>query len=561
MKGREYILVKNPDAAGAGHTMTWAETGSGRIVENGKISSRLSDFIERQRRLKLIELDEHGKISKESTWDEESEDEEVFVEVTADDAVLGSYIESGAFNPASPTEAVPRFNADIDERIAIKPIQTQSEEVADSKTASWWIENAPSSLNLSFPSFEKLIDDICKNQDRSDLEEYRDRLDKKIGKLPEGSPDLHHYSYMLSLVIARICTLTEPKSVGSPLFSDEDDADTFTTTKPLTVRQPIGPVNKRYREESSADQITAASSSAISVMATNRHETSPDPGSPLFSDDGESTDKFHASKDPPTKEDRVADMNLLDADDATFTITIAPNTKLREAGGEEVVMIEDQQPDCTPPQAKDEGTKGFKAMAAFSSEMYSDSSSKKKDVQQIKEVYSNPIALDRATSTSTNIEKLRDASVPAGGHDLGIALVENLEGREKADSNDQREELIFIDEETTQSNKIQDDTLPVSTNSAPLGTKLWNSLIRYIGALTSVDEEDLGRIGIDSFGTEEDEDFMKFLKRIQNDSSAVASELAEHMNLYTDQRNKAMRDADTITSQMIQESQVYLRDD
>jgi hypothetical protein len=166
VKGREYILVKNDDMAGAGHTIKWVKEETGKLVEKGKLVASAADILTGMASKKrggksVIEIDDDGKTREVFLKDEEEESDadEEFVEVQIDDDVAASILATGgpqvdekhSVKKDEEDDNMPLFSEDEDDQPLFSDIEDDAMKLKPAKKASLTANSQPKVLSESQP--------------------------------------------------------------------------------------------------------------------------------------------------------------------------------------------------------------------------------------------------------------------------------------------------------------------------------------------------------------------------------------------------------------------------
>ncbi|KAJ3096384.1 DNA repair protein rad2 [Phlyctochytrium planicorne] len=659
MKGREYILVKNDDAAGAGHTMAWAQTGSGKIVENGKISNQLSDFIQKQRNPKLIELGDNGEIVGERDYD--SDEDEVFEDVKTDEDVLQSYLDAGvAFEdmresfPTEPRsrEVTPPPIVDLSPPTTLQKDEFEGSYVADNLSAEEvemlfreqenlnaesgpsrvyhspiiveyvvpetppaiekpgvetvaamppaysmyldvWVERAPDSFSDLFPDHENAISTILSEESKDELDDRLAMLRKRRDKLPVYALVADKaICYMEKLVRDRISAITSRSYAltlngkassenddSEPLFSDEEDVfDSAWTPSPrdpsrsqgiahrvtisgwehveqmgeiVGVSPTRGFLSETFVDDSPPREFLTDLQSKEAKESPSRgfliesfapkgssSQTLEDDNTPLFSDDD---DPIGTPPAPPV----VSDKNTLPtspvAKDTRNTFE-APKPSLVSS-----LFVEDNIA-AVPSRLRKRVR--FTENQVHEYQPFEDFEGPK--VGEENDFESNDSGLTITHNVHPAEEGLRGElnGVSSSGQTVEDSQLKKARSDSYIDLDPRHIATSITQADETQTSRKRKSSPELDSD---------DELHAEPDVIPGVEDDPEERLGVTPVAPEEDEDFARFVAQIQNRSfGEMASDIRERMNVLVSQKRKDKRDADTITTEMINESQNLL---
>ncbi|KAJ3417438.1 DNA repair protein rad2 [Chytridiales sp. JEL 0842] len=241
VRGREYILVKNDDMAGAGHTMKWVKEETGKLVEKGKLVPTTAQALVGSLRKKgktVIEIDENGKTRE--TYVDESDDSDMneeFVEVKMDTDVLESIMATGGPDNLLATDSI-----DASVRQTTKPLDDGAPLFSDSDDDNPLFSDTEDSkplprknLNASKPIKDFNVDDhgpfvddnesIEKIEEMFALKESQDAEARKSQNTPATNPDAVSDDLSESQIMALFAENDERKNANADMVPDHLSED------------------------------------------------------------------------------------------------------------------------------------------------------------------------------------------------------------------------------------------------------------------------------------------------------------------------------------------------
>ncbi|KAJ3191464.1 DNA repair protein rad2 [Irineochytrium annulatum] len=632
MKGREYVLIKNDDAAGAGHTMAWREQGFTRLVERGKISGKLSGFIQRERKITEIEIidseDEGGGHLNTVQEADEEDDDEDFEEVKVDEGVLQSmtvadegedmaYMESSAnaaeledvdylhfdcnsdcqmadykenggvraFNgthagsdnknssshigdnvstldieglfkegeywrKSSGPSAIPVYEAtisndwdhsapnlvDADEKLAgpdISPLDITGIQVpplpaglSGGDMLNYWVFRAPQGLATYYPNYFDFMEEAFAQEDE-ELLLYRvlatTRRTEKLPSWERDGPKVEAIAFIRAFLVACLENL---KMINEPLFSDDED-------EPLLDQAPFSGERKESKLASLPESPARQSGTLRIAMLEQRAHllTSVSSNSPSMAHEAPS-------------------------------IKVEPNFSVLGGVKESDKIGDWSSSPCKRPAV----SRGSKASWVENDRKSENSLFRREQAKLIKtkgpEKSSPVVKIDVIPPPLSPVVKENES----GGREETLIDVDRPKPEPKAEA-DVHEDMYSMAEakEATDAEEGYPSALSPYSRAHGVAKDLDDSdsddlAEDVVHEAPSHDDDDEERLGVAPAQPEEDEEFAKFVAQIQNKGlDEVSENLIDKMSLLVSRNRKDKRDADTITSEMIQESQQLLK--